>query len=1044
MLHARSAFSFHQSASSPEEMVRQAAKLGLSHLAITDRDGFYGSARAHQEAKSQGIKAIVGMELTLEAMDADLAPESVPPRPSTIPLLIQTREGYQNLCHLITVAKLRSTKKTGSRVSYDELAAHSQGLYCLTGDEDSPIYQALAADDRPTALRHAEALRRIFGPDHLAVELQRHRTRGESRINQALIHLAQHLGLPLLATDGALYHHPERRPLHDAFTCLRHHTHLDAAGKLLAPNSQRQLRSRRELAELFPDLPATLRQTDRIIESIEYGLENLGYRFPDYPVPAGHDMASFLREITYTGAATRYPLPLRAEVKQQLDHELRLIGKLGFPGYFLIIWDLMKWAKTERGILCQGRGSAANSAVCYSLGITNVDPVGCGLLFERFLSEGRESWPDIDIDFPSGTQRESVIQEVYRRYAPYGAAMTANVITYRGRSTIREMGKTLNLPEDILARFTDLYPHGDFPSTLEFQAQLKQAGLPEKHPRLQALVTLYQSAYGLPRHLGQHSGGMIICSDGLDKVVPLEPATMPGRTVVQWDKDDCEDLGIIKVDLLGLGMLAAMEESVVLCAQRGRPVDLAKIPKDDPATYDLMCAADTIGTFQIESRAQQATLPRMKPRCFYDVVIEVAIIRPGPIVGKMVHPYLDRRAGRAPVDYIDRRLKNTLQRTLGVPLFQEQVLRMAMDIADFTGSEAEELRRAMSFKRSPERMHAVMDKLRAAMTKKEVPRHTQERVVASIQSFALYGFPESHAISFALLTYASCWLKTHRPAEFYTGLLNQQPMGFYSPATLLKDAKRHGIRALPPCVNQSQEITTVVDDHCLRLGLQQIKGLNQKTLQKIVQHQPYPDLTRLLQTVPLDKRQRRLLALSGALASLTDHRRAALWDVEPSAAPDLFNRETQEVKTQDTRPEALSALDPFERLTADYATLGLTTGKHPMAYIRDQNRHLTTAADLPKLKHHTPVVIGGQVICRQRPGTAKGHVFISLEDETGISNAFVPAPTFEHYRAIITQERFLQLKGRTQTKDNVTTLFTEEVERLPFHPEIEVASHDFH
>jgi error-prone DNA polymerase len=772
-------------------------------------------------------------------------------------------------------------------------------------------------------------------------------------------------------------------------------------------------------------------------------------------------MASFLREITYAGAATRYLLPLRAEVKQQLDHELRLIGKLGFPGYFLIIWDLMKWAKTERGILCQGRGSAANSAVCYSLGITNVDPVGCGLLFERFLSEGRESWPDIDIDFPSGSQRESVIQEVYRRYAPYGAAMTANVITYRGRSTIREMGKTLNLPEDILARFTDLYPHGDFPDTLEFQAQLKQAGLPEKHPRLQALVTLYQSAYGLPRHLGQHSGGMIICSDGLDKVVPLEPATMPGRTVVQWDKDDCEDLGIIKVDLLGLGMLAAMEESVALCAQRGRPVDLAQIPKDDPETYDLMCAADTIGTFQIESRAQQATLPRLKPRCFYDVVIEVAIIRPGPIVGKMVHPYLDRRAGRAPVDYIDKRLKNTLQRTLGVPLFQEQVLRMAMDIADFTGSEAEELRRAMSFKRSPERMNAVMDKLRAAMTQKEVPRHTQERVVASIQSFALYGFPESHAISFALLTYASCWLKTHRPAEFYTGLLNQQPMGFYSPATLLKDAKRHGIRTLPPCVNQSQVITTVVDDSTLRLGLQQIKGINQQTLQDLVLHQPYASLTQLLQTIPLDKRQRRLLALSGALASLTSHRREALWEIEPSAERDLFNWKTQEEttqegQTQDTRPEALtisahqrplavlSSLTEAERLHADYATLGLTTGKHPMAYIRAQNPHLTTAAALPKLKHHTPVVIGGQVICRQRPGTAKGHVFISLEDETGISNAFVPAPTFEKYRAIITTERFLQLKGRTQTKDNVTTLFTEEVERLPFLTGIEVASHDFH
>ena len=1022
--------------------MRRAAELELPGVAITDRDGVYGSARAHHEGREQGLRAVVGAEVTLE--DG-----------MVLPLLVRTRAGYQNLCRMLTTAKLRAAKNEG-RVAWSELEAHAEGLICLTGDEEGPVRRALAEGDTAAAENHARELVRIFGPSNVAVEVQRHRLRGERWITRTLADLARQLRLPLIASNGVCHATRERRALFDAFTCLRHHTHLDAAGLLLSPNAQRHLKGEKEMRALFADLPEAVTNTQRIAEEIEFTLTDLGYRFPDYPVPPGHDMASFLREVTYAGAARRYDLPLRAEVRVQLEHELALISKLGFCGYFLIVWDLMRWAKEERGIFCQGRGSAANSAVCYSLGITNADPVGCGLLFERFLSEGRNSWPDIDIDFPSGDQRESVIQEVYRRFGPRGAAMTANVITYRGRSAMREMGKVLNLPEDVLGRFSDLYGHGDFPHTLELQDQIRRAGLPSDHARLPALLRLYQSVYGLPRHLGQHSGGMIICNHGLDAVVPLEPASMPGRVVVQWDKDDCEDLGIIKVDLLGLGMLAAMEDTLAMCKARGREVDLARIPKDDAETYALMQRADTIGTFQIESRAQQATLPRMKPACFYDVVVEVAIIRPGPIVGKMVHPYLNRRNKKEAVDYIDPRLEPVLKRTLGVPLFQEQVLRMAMEIADFTGSEAEELRRAMSFHRSEERMNKVMAKLRAAMTRKGVSEVTQERIVASIKSFALYGFPESHAISFAIIAYASCWLKTHRPVEFYAGLLNAQPMGFYSPATLIKDACRHGIRVRPVCVVHSELRCMVEDDRTLRLGLLQVRGVSTAALERIVQErerEPWRNLDDFLLRTRINKDERRMLAKTGALKELTQHRRDALWKVEERRdVGGLFEwsrTSAMVVDSNDDETDAgqaspLERMSPSERLQADYDGLRLTTGPHPMAYIRARLPEVWCAVDLEHGHHGQRMAIAGMVICRQRPGTAKGNLFLSLEDETGISNAFVPSDTFEKNRLVITQEPFLIVRGRLQRVEGVTSLYAEQIEALKFETELATVSHDFH
>jgi error-prone DNA polymerase len=1052
-LHARSAFSFLRGSAQPEAVVARAAEVDMPALALCDRDGVYGSARAEHAAKEHGPRAIVGSEVTME--DG-----------SVLPLLVESRTGYRNLCQMLTRAKLRAPKGE-SRVEWEEMEGFAEGLVCLSGDAEGPLHRALRRGraglaDAEEALRRLE---RIFGNDRVHIELQRHRVRGEDWINARLVELAAFHRLPMLATNGPAYVARDGRALCDAFTCLRHHVPLDQAGSLLAPNGQRYLKGEPEMRTLFADLPEALDHSLHLAERLEFSLRDLGYRFPEYPVPSGESMETVLRRETYRGARGRYGR-ITAKIRAQLDHELALIGKLGFSGYFLIVWDIVNFAR-DVNILIQGRGSAANSAVCYSLGITACDPIGGKLLFERFLSEGRNGWPDIDLDLPSGERRESVIQEVYRRFAPHGAAMTANVITYRGRSAMREMGKVLGLPEDVLGRFSDLYASGDFPHTLELQEQVGKAGLSKEHPRLPALLSLYQNVYGLPRHLGQHSGGMIICDTGLDSFVPLENASMPGRVVVQWDKDDCEDLGIIKVDLLGLGMMAAIQDTLELCRMRGngREFDLANLPMDDPATFEMMQKADTIGVFQIESRAQMATLPRMKPVCFYDVVVEVALIRPGPIVGNLVHPYLNRRSGKEKIDYIDPRFKDVLDRTLGVPLFQEQVLKMAMIIADFSGSEAEELRRAMSFHRSEERMQKVMGKLRAAMDARAVERAVQDKVCEAICSFALYGFPESHAISFALLAYASVWMKAHRPVEFYAALLNNQPMGFYSPATLVRDAKEHGLRVRPVSVIDSDVACTVESDHILRLGLRMVRELSRKSAERLVAEREaggmWESLDDFLLRARLRKDERRVLAKIGALngLGLAEHRRDALWNVEQFVdEEDLFVRArrlsacaAEEEIPYTVRPESppvvLRPMNPAERLQADYEGLGLSTGPHPVALLRPALRAegIAAAADLARGRHDTFLTIAGLVICRQRPGTAKGHMFISLEDETGIANAFVPSKTFERYRLVITQERFLRIDGRLQHVDDVISVYALRVEPLPYEAAVlQTTSHDFH
>ena len=671
------------------------------------------------------------------------------------------------------------------------------------------------------AQRTLEQLIAIYGRDNVYVELQRHYNRAQESRNQAAIELARSLKLPLLATQGAQYAKPEERQILDVFTCIRNHRHLDTAGRLLSRNSERHIKSPQEMLRLFADLPEATANTLELSSRLGFTLNDLGYKFPAIPSLQGETMSSFLRARTFEGARERYQRPGQSELwqraRRQIERELTLIERLELAGYFLIVWDIVRYCR-EQGILVQGRGSAANSAVCYSLGITAVDPIGMELLFERFLSEERGEWPDIDLDLPSGDQRERAIQYVYERYGKLGAAMTANVITYRGRSAAREVGKVLGFDEETLGRLAGLvssWEYKDPGDTLE--RQFRDAGFDLQHPRIRKFFELCVAVQDLPRHLGQHSGGMVICQGQLDSVVPLEPATMPGRVVVQWDKEDCADMGIIKVDLLGLGMMAALEDSITLIRDHYKEdVDLAMLPADDPVVYGTLQKADTVGMFQIESRAQMSCLPRLHPTRFYDIVVQVAIIRPGPIVGKMVNPFLMRRQGRQPVVYPHPSLEPVLERTLGVPLFQEQLLRMAMIAAGFSGGEAEELRRALGFKRSEKRMRDIEVKLREGMERNGISREAQEEIILSITSFALYGFPESHAASFALIAYASAYLKCHYLAAFTAALLNNQPMGFYSPATIVKDAQRHGLRVKPVDINRSEWLCTLEEDEIVK------------------------------------------------------------------------------------------------------------------------------------------------------------------------------------------------------------------------------------
>ena len=1119
-LHSRSAFSFLEGASLPESLVAACANLNMPAMALLDRDGVYGSPRFHMAAKKARIKAHIGAEVTCEYFSPQRrsATEQITNHKSKdssvslclcggfrLPLLVSSRLGYQNLCRLITKMKLRAAKGEGT-VREEELREHAAGVICLTGDDDGPLALALTHGGMEEARGCVEKLIGIFGRDNVYVELQRHFHREQEERNHAAIEIARSLQIPLLATNGVSYATARERELCDVFTALRHHRTLATAGRLLARNSERYLKSPQEMQTLFADLPEAIANTVELSSRLAFTFKDLGYEFPKYPVPEGETMISFMRERTGEGFQQRYgrsASELQSRARCQIERELKLIEELDLAGYFLIVWDLVRFCR-EENILVQGRGSAANSAVCYSLGITAVDAVSMELLFERFLSEERGEWPDIDLDLPSGDQRERVIQYLYKRYGERGAAMTANVITYRSRMASREMGKALGFDPETLDKVSaavSTWEYRDANDTLDHR--FRDAGLDLNHPRLRKYFELCVAVQDLPRHLGQHSGGMVICQGQLDSVVPLEPASMPGRVVVQWDKEDCADLGIIKVDLLGLGMMAVLEDSLQLIHNHhGEEVDLAHLPPDDPTVYSTLQKADTIGMFQIESRAQMSCLPRLRPKCFYDIVVQVAIIRPGPIVGQMVNPYLRRRMGREPVNHLHPSLEPVLGRTLGVPLFQEQLLRIAMVAANFTGGEAEELRRAMGFKRSQARMKDIEARLRSGMESNGISREAQEQIILSITSFALYGFPESHAASFALIAYASAYLKCHYLAAFTAALLNNQPMGFYRPATIVKDAQRHGLKVLPIDVMKSEWQCTLgqsalSNQHsaspvALRLGLRYARGLREEAAKALVQQRnlaPFTSIRDLVHRVPeLRKDELNTLAEIGALNEIGNsprrhgdtektknlnkefvptaksatenskpeitsvpsclpgefvfHRRDALWQVERAV------RHSGPLLDELPEPDTNSPLRPMnseERLVADFRGTGMTVGPHPMAYhrARMQAMGIHKASDLSHIPDGQYLRIGGCVICRQRPGTAKGFVFLSIEDETGVANAIVMPDLFQKNRLLLSSAQFLMVEGILQNQDNVISVKAERVLPLSI-TRAETNSHDFY
>jgi len=1167
-LHSRSAFSFLEGASLPEKLIDTCAGLNMPAMALLDHDGVYGSPRFHMAASKAGLKAHIGAEVTCDLFShvilsvscsrlreedesKDLYPQQYIQKAGIprglkstrndnfcLPLLVASRLGYQNLCRLITKMKLRASKGEGA-AREQELQQHAAGLICLTGGEDGPLAHALRHGGIQEGKKSVEHLTGIFGHSNVYVELQRHFHREQEARNRAAIDIARSLHLPLLATNGVYYATARERELCDVFTAIHNHRTLAAAGRLLAHNSERFLKSPQEMQALFADLPEAIVNTAELSSRLEFTLEDLGYEFPKYPVPAGETMMSFLRERTLEGFQQRYAraaADLQERARWQIERELKLIEKLDLPGYFLIVWDLVRFCRNEK-ILVQGRGSAANSAVCYSLGITAVDPVGMELLFERFLSEQRGEMPDIDLDLPSGDQRERVIQYLYQRYGERGAAMTANVITYRSRMAGREMGKALGFDPETLDKVSAAVSTWEYRDQNDtFDHRFRDAGLDLNHPRLRKYFELCVAVQDLPRHLGQHSGGMVICQGQLDSVVPLEPASMPGRVVVQWDKEDCADLGIIKVDLLGLGMMAVLEDSLQLIRHHYKEeVELAHLPANDSAVYSTLQKADTIGMFQIESRAQMSCLPRLQPKKFYDIVVQVAIIRPGPIVGQMVNPYLQRRQGRAAVTYAHPSLEPVLKRTLGVPLFQEQLLRMAMVVANFSGGEAEELRRAMGFKRSQKRMREIEAKLRAGMEQNGISREAQEQIVLSITSFALYGFPESHAASFALIAYASAYLKCHYLAAFTAALLNNQPMGFYRPATIVKDAQRHGLKVLPIDVTKSEwncsleevssfqcpvfsekqtprginparndndtDCYSLSTDHskpetgnsplALRLGLRYAKGLREEAGQALVRQRnlaAFTSIDDLVYRVPeLRKDELNTLAEIGALNSVSSfqcpvssekqiprrinparndnanstehdilttdhwkpetgnrkfHRRDALWQVQRAV------RLPGPLLDGLSEPDTNSPLRPMnaeERLVADFRGMGMTVGPHPMAYHRHRMNAMgiRKASELGSIPNGQHLRIGGCVIARQRPGTAKGFVFLSLEDETGVANAIINPDLFQQNRLLVGSEQFLMVEGILQNQDNVISVKAERVLPLDI-TRAKTVSHDFY
>ncbi|HLT89870.1 MAG TPA: error-prone DNA polymerase [Woeseiaceae bacterium] len=992
-LHALSNFTFLRGASHPEELVLAAHELGYRALALTDECSVAGIVRAHAAAKDTGLRLIVGTEIRLAA-----GPKLV--------VLAQSRDGYARLCRLITEGR-RAAPKGEYRLDHAACADGLPGCLVLWIPDNR-----LSLDARDRWMLEAFRGRLWIAVELLADGLERDRLERLRRLGHAL-------GLPLVAAGDVHMHCRERRALQDTLTAVRAGVTLDRAGLLLFPNGERCLRPRQVLRSVYP--PELLEETVRITAEIDFSLAELRYTYPEELVPAGETPASWLRHLTEAGMRRRWPDGAPDKVRKLVEHELELIRSLDYEAYFLTVHDIVAFARS-RGILCQGRGSAANSAVCFCLGITEVDPARMSMLVERFISRERNEPPDIDVDFEH-ERREEVIQYIYQKYGRDRAALAATVITYQPRSAIRDVGKALGLAPlqvDRLARSLQWWDG----STVD-ESRVVEAGLDPKSPVIGRLLRLVRELVGFPRHLSQHVGGFVISNSPLSGLVPVENAAMPERTVIQWDKDDLEELGLLKVDVLGLGMLSAIRRAFDLVrGYSGREYTLATVPAEDPAVYAMISQGDTMGVFQIESRAQMAMLPRLKPRCYYDLVIEVAIIRPGPIQGDMVHPYLRRRNGEEPVEYPSEEVRGVLERTLGVPIFQEQVMQLAVVAAGFTPGEADRLRRAMAAWKRKGGLGGFEDKLIRGMRERGYSEEFARQVYRQIEGFGEYGFPESHSASFALLVYVSAWLKCHEPAAFTCALLNSQPMGFYAPAQLVADARRHGVEVLPVDVNASDWDATLepreTGQPALRLGLRQVKGLSEEGGRRLVEERSrgaYASVQQLATRAGLDRRDLSRLAAAGALRSLSGHRHRVRWAVAGVEAPvPLFEAEE--------RPEALPMLKrPTEGqdIVADYRSLGLSLGRHPLALLRarlDRARYLP-AARLRELPSGALVRVAGVVITKQRPGTASGVTFVTLEDETGHVNLILWKAVADRQRDVLLNARLMGAIGELQVESGV-------------------------
>jgi len=1051
-LHCHSGFSLLDGASNPEDLLTRAAALGMPAVALTDHDDLGGTVRWAEAGAEHGVAAIIGVELTVDARGpsddrstrpAALPDHGAPVRPrvrasvrpcvcaplSHLTLLAMTESGYRNLSRLVSLA--RSGDRGAPAVTWDVVERHAQGLFCLTGCPHGAVPQHLARGDEAGARERLGWLADVFG-GNVAVECWDHALAAERAVVPDLIALAGALDLPWLVTNDVHYATPQGRLVHDVLTCLRHGTTLDQAGTLLRPNGEWYLRRPERLAHRWRHYPEGLTATLSVAERCPFRMGQLTPALPAFPTPPGVSADDYLASLVATGARERYGDRLTERHRQQIRHELDVIRRVSLAGYFLIVWDIVREAN-RLGVLAQGRGSAANSAVCYCLGITAVDPIGMELLFERFLSEDRREAPDIDVDF-AHRDREQVIQYVYRRYGRDHAAMVCEAITFRGRSAVRDAARVLGFSVQQAERLADEADRSSARTTAErlLEGGAASADLDPADHRVRMLAEVVRGLHDLPRHRSIHVGGFVLSREPLADVVPIEPAAMPERTVIQWDKDDLEPVRLIKIDLLGLGMLTMIQDALVLIRRHhGVAVDLARLPMDDPAVYDLLCRADTVGVFQVESRAQMNTLPRLAPRAFYDLVVEVALIRPGPIQGEMVHPYLRRRAGEEPIVYPHPSLEPILERTLGVPLFQEQGMQVAIAAAGFTPGEADELRRAMGHKRSHERMAKICQKLIDGMARNGIDPDVGRRIFNQIAAFADYGFPESHAASFALLVYASAWLKHYYPTAFTCALLNAQPMGFYAPSTIVEDARRHGVTVRGVDVMRSDWDCTMEGDethgrtdaptHALRVGLRYVRGLGEKARQRLeplLAGERPSSLEAWVRRSGLNVAQLRAFAEAGAFDSLWPNRRSALWEVlkhaRGSAGPLAPVAEGR-------RPAPVPPLTPVELTEADFRVTGLSPAGHPLRHLRKalDARGVVRAADIARYHDGAWLTVAGMVICRQRPGTAKGFCFVTLEDETGLANVVITPTLFEQHRRLVVRSPLLLVEGVLQEEQGV-------------------------